>query len=115
MPEPSEQETSRDNRCPIIFPVVPGQRKMNGHRFHGLISSPRRGSHETALITGMTEEEQGNDPDSIARWIAEFEAIPPLLMTPEEEAEWQAARKAQRQFELATSDERAEKLRRMWE
>lgn len=35
-------------------------------------------------------------------------------MTPEEEAEWQAARKAQREFELTTFSERAEKLRRMW-
>lgn len=81
-----------------------------------LVSPPtRHGSAETTLITGMTEEEQGDDPASIARWIAEFEAIPRLLMTPEEEAQGGAARKAQRQFELATSDERAEKLRRMWE
>jgi hypothetical protein len=41
---------------------------------------------------GMSEEEQGDDPESIGRWIAEFDAIPPMQMTPEEEAEWQAAR-----------------------
>jgi hypothetical protein len=64
---------------------------------------------------GLTEEEQGDDPESIARWIAAFDAIQPLQMTPEEEAEWQAARKAQREFEKATFFERAEKLRRMWE
>ena len=41
---------------------------------------------------GMTEEEQSNHPEAIPRWIAEFKAIPPWEMTPEEEAEWQAAR-----------------------
>jgi hypothetical protein len=64
---------------------------------------------------GMTEEEQGDDPESIARWLAEFDAIPPLQMTPEEAAEWRAARKAQRELEIATFNERAEKLRGMWE
>ena len=43
-------------------------------------------------MNGMSEEEQGDDPESIARWIAEFEAIPPMQMTPDEETEWQGAR-----------------------
>jgi hypothetical protein len=64
---------------------------------------------------GMSEVEQGDDPEAVARWIAEFDAIPPLQMTPEEEAEWQAARRAQKEFEMAQFKERAEKLRRMWE
>jgi len=64
---------------------------------------------------GMSEAEQGDDPESIARWIAEFDAIPPLQMTPEEEAAWQAARKAQRELEKASFNERAEQLRRLWE
>ncbi len=29
-------------------------------------------------VVGMSEEEQSDDPESIARWIAEFDAIPPL-------------------------------------
>ena|SRR5712692_11894685 len=41
---------------------------------------------------GMTEKEQGDDAESIARWIAEFDAIPPLQMTPEEEEAWQPIR-----------------------
>jgi hypothetical protein len=64
---------------------------------------------------GISEDEQADDPESIARWIAAFDAIPPLHMTPEEEAEWQAARKAQKEFEKAAFDERADKLRRIWE
>ncbi len=53
-----------------------------------------------------------NDPAAIARWIAEFEAIPPLQMTAEDEAEWQAARRAQREFELRTFDQRADQIQK---
>ena len=61
------------------------------------------------------DDNQADDPESIARWIAEFDAIPPLEMTAEEEAEWQAARKAQKDFEKATFNERADKLREMFD
>jgi hypothetical protein len=59
--------------------------------------------------------EQDDDPEAKARWIAAFDAIPPIRMTAEEEAAWQAARKAQRDTELATFQERAEKLQRACE
>ena len=56
------------------------------------------------LMANRAEDDDGqpNDPEAIARWIAEFQSIPPLQMTAEEEAEWQAARQAQREFELKT-------------
>ena len=47
-------------------------------------------------VNGMREEEQSDDPESIAKWLAEFDAIPPWRMTAEEEAEWQAARRPSR-------------------
>ena len=56
------------------------------------------------------DDDQSNDPAEIARWIAEFQAVPPLEMTAGEEAEWQAARKAQREFELQTFDRRADQI-----
>ena len=34
----------------------------------------------------------GNDPESIARWIAYRRSLPPLQMTEAEEADWQASR-----------------------
>ena len=64
---------------------------------------------------GMTEEEQGDDPESIARWIAEFDAIPPLQMTQEEEDQWQGARRAQKELEKNRFSQQADKLQRMWE
>lgn len=54
----------------------------------------------TEQITGMTEEEQGDDPESIRRWIEEFDAIPPLPMTTEEEADLVASRNKARAFNL---------------
>ncbi len=69
---------------------------------------------DSALLTEVTDDEPADDPESIARWIAEFDAIPPLQMTAEEEADWQAAQEAQKEFEKATFFERAENLRRMY-
>lgn len=44
---------------------------------------------------GTVGNEPSDDPRAVAAWIAAFDAIPPLQMTPEEEAAWRAARTAQ--------------------
>lgn len=46
---------------------------------------------------GMTEEDQGDDPEAVAQWIRDYEAIPPLQMTAEEERDllgWRQKMKA---------------------
>ncbi len=53
-------------------------------------------------VNGSNDDVESTNPAAIARWIAEFQAVPPLEMTAEEEAEWQAARQAQRDLELKT-------------
>ena len=63
---------------------------------------------------GMSDDEQDSSPESIAKWIADFDAIPPLQMTSDEYARWQAIRNEQRDLELANFDENAAKLHRMW-
>ena len=64
-------------------------------------------------VNGSEDDDvESNDPAAIARWIAEFQAVPPLEMTAEEEAEWQAARQAQREFELKTFDQRADQIQK---
>ena len=35
----------------------------------------------------------GNDPESIARWIAAYDNLPPLKMSEAEESEWIASRR----------------------
>jgi hypothetical protein len=54
-------------------------------------------------------------PEEIARQLALMDQIEPLIMTAEEEAEWQEARRRQKEYEKAHFDEWAEELRRMWE
>jgi hypothetical protein len=57
-------------------------------------------------IYGMMEEEQSDDPQSIAKWLAEFDAIPPWQMTADEEAEWHADRRAVKDHAIAKIHER---------
>jgi hypothetical protein len=58
--------------------------------------------HEEARapLEFMTEEEQSDDPEAIQRWIEDFRAIPPLPMTPEQEAEVLAWRRQMKEFNL---------------
>lgn len=51
-------------------------------------------------IVMMTEEEQGDDPESVARWLAAFDALPPLQMTSQEEADWQAWRQKVKDYTI---------------
>jgi hypothetical protein len=59
---------------------------------------------------GGLGDEQRDDPESLARWLAAFDAIPRLEMTPEEEAAWQAARESQKEYEKAQFEERAKRI-----
>jgi hypothetical protein len=64
---------------------------------------------------GIRDEDWPNTPEGIARHLALMDGIEPLDITLEEEAEWEAARKAQKDFEKARFDEHVEKLRKDWE
>ena len=58
------------------------------------------------------DDETPDSPEEIERWLVAFAAIPPLEMTTEEEAEWIAARKTQREFDASMASSRAEKIRK---
>jgi hypothetical protein len=64
---------------------------------------------------GLTEEEQSNDPEAIEKWIQWYDSLEPLIMTPEEEAEWKKTREAQKEFEKSKFFERTDKLEKIWE
>lgn len=53
---------------------------------------------------GTLGDEQGNAPEAIAAWVAAFDAIPALQMTPAEEETWKAARLRQKQADAAAFD-----------
>ena len=55
-----------------------------------------------------TEEDLlGNEPAAIARWIAAFDALPPMRMSEAEEAAWQAARREMKDYTIAKMQERS--------
>jgi hypothetical protein len=70
-------------------------------------------SNGDAMASG--EELQGDDPDSIARWLAWYDSLEPLIFTADEEAAREAAQREAKEREKAAFTERAEKLRRLFE
>lgn len=93
--------------------VVHGKWKDGRVVFEESVDWPDGCEVEVRPLTGNrsdTDDSQPNDSEAIAQWVAEFQSIPPLELTAEEEAEWQAARQAQREFELKTFDQRADQL-----
>ncbi|MFI5455351.1 MAG: hypothetical protein ACHRXM_07845 [Isosphaerales bacterium] len=70
---------------------------------------------EELLVTDSEADLLSDDPASIARWLAWFDSLEPLNFTPEEEAAWQAARRERRDWEKSRFDERAERLKGMFE
>jgi len=64
---------------------------------------------------GIREEDWPSTPEEIEKHLALMDQIEPLILTPEEEAAWEADRKARKEYEKSIFFEHAEKLRRMWE
>lgn len=66
-------------------------------------------------VLGRREEEWDNTPEGIKAWLAWYDSLEPLEMTPEEEAAWQAERAEQREFEKSKFDERANRIEGLFE
>src|SRR5687767_4303417 len=58
---------------------------------------PASNDSESARADEQLSDDQADDSESIARWIAEFDAIPALEMSAAEERQWQSARDEQRE------------------
>jgi len=56
-----------------------------------------------------------DSPEGIREWIEWLHTLQPLIFTPEERAEWEQARADRKVWDVEHSEERAEKLRRLWE
>jgi len=54
-------------------------------------------------------------PESIRDWMQWYESLEPLILTAEEREALERDRKDQKEWELAHSDERAAKLRSLWQ
>jgi hypothetical protein len=73
------------------------------------------GPIEESLLTDPEGDLLGDDPASIARWLAWFDSLEPLIFTPEEEAAWQAARRQHLDWEKSRFDKRSERLKDLFE
>jgi hypothetical protein len=62
--------------------------------------------------TGIRDEDWPTDPAGIARLLQLIDSLEPLEMTPQEEAEWKAAVRAQNEYTLSKLDERIRRVER---
>jgi hypothetical protein len=70
---------------------------------------------EESLLNDLEGDLLGDDSASIARWLAWFDKLEPLIFTQEEETAWQRARREQRDWEKSRFDNRAERLKDLFE
>ena len=64
---------------------------------------------------GTREEDWQDTPEAVAAWLRWYDSLEQLEKTPQEEAEWRAAREAQKEREKAAFTEWTDKLQGMWE
>ena len=70
---------------------------------------------EESLATDSDVDLFGDDPASIARWLAWFDSLEPLCFTADEDAAWRAARHERRDWEKSHFDDRADQLKSLFE
>jgi hypothetical protein len=64
---------------------------------------------------GMREEDWPTTPEGTAALLERMEQVEPGWLSPDDDATWRAALRAQKESEKAQFFEDADKLRRMWE
>lgn len=115
---PDQKQQSRNHPSQPPLDIQPnGAGAVKGGVAAPAANEPAAGAFGTASVLqndndppGTTGDPQHNDPESIARWIAAADAIPPVQMTPEEEADWQAARAEQKRLDTESHDRLAASL-----
>lgn len=66
-------------------------------------------------LNGMaTDDERPETPEEIEAWLKWFHSLEPIVMTPEEEAAWEADRKMQKEFDIANAAERDRRIERIF-
>ncbi len=63
---------------------------------------------------GIREEDWRDTPEAIAEWLRWYDSLEPLAMTAEEEAEWKAALKQQREYDKSKWEERCNRIERLF-
>jgi len=61
------------------------------------------------------DDESPETPEEIEAWLRWYHSLEPILMTPEEEAAWEADRKMQKEFDIANAAERDRRIEGIFE
>jgi hypothetical protein len=61
------------------------------------------------------DDERPETPDEIRAWLRWYHSLEPIVMTPEEEAAWEADRKMQKEFDIANAAERDRRIEGIFE
>ena len=64
---------------------------------------------------GMREDDWPTTPEGIAALLARMDQVEPGWLSPEDDAAWRVALRAQKEFEKTQFLKDADELRRMWE
>jgi hypothetical protein len=68
-------------------------------------------------LTGQAEydDESLETPEEIEAWLRWYHSLEPIVMTPEEEAAWEADRRIQKEFDIANAAERDRRIEGIFE
>ncbi len=68
-------------------------------------------------LNGQSEydDESPETPEEIQAWLRWYHSLEPIVMTPEEEAAWEADRKMQKEFDIANAAERDRRIEGIFE
>ena len=61
------------------------------------------------LVDPVADDLQGDDPESIARWLAWYDSLEPFL-SEEDEAKWREALREQKEWEKANWDKHSKEI-----
>ena len=61
------------------------------------------------------DDERPETPEEIQAWLHRYHTLEPIVMTPEEEAAWEADRKMQKEFDIANAAERDRRIEGIFE
>ena len=59
---------------------------------------------------GTREEDWSDSPEAVDAWLRWYDTLEPLEFTPEERAAWEAARKEEKELELAGWEKRSRRI-----
>ena len=69
---------------------------------------------DLAPTLGIRDDESSDTPEAIEAWIRWYDSLEPVAFTPEERAAWDAARREQKQFELAQWQLQSQRLEELF-